>query len=115
MTTDTAEHVTDEAEELDHGDDHGHHDHPTDIHYVVIALVLAIVTALEVAASYVELGAFFLPILLALMAIKFIVVVRIFMHLKFDSPIFSWMFFTGLILAIGVYAVALLTFRFFEG
>ena len=48
MTTDTAEHVTDEAEELDHGDDHGHHDHPTDIHYVVIEVVEAAVWMLRV-------------------------------------------------------------------
>lgn len=104
-----------EIHDADAGHDDDHHDHPSDGHYVMVALVLAVITALEVAASYVDLGAAFLPALLAMMAIKFIVVVRIFMHLKFDSKIFSWLFFTGLFLALGVYIVALLTFRYFEG
>ncbi len=36
------------------------------------------------------------------------------MHLKFDNKIFSCLFYSGLILAIVVYLVALLTFRFFD-
>ena len=100
--TEAHEAVTDE-----HGDEH--HEHMSDGQYVAVAAVLAVITALEVAASYVDLGWAFLPILLALMAIKFLVVVRVFMHLKFDSKIFSWMFFSGLLLALGVYVVALLT------
>jgi len=36
------------------------------------------------------------------------------MHLKFDSPIFTKLFYTGLILAILVYGAALLTFQFFN-
>jgi cytochrome c oxidase subunit 4 len=37
------------------------------------------------------------------------------MHLKFDNKIFSYLFYSGLILAVSVYIVALMTFRFFDG
>ncbi len=92
-----------------------HHDHPSEGRYIAIALMLAVVTAAEVAASYIDLGWAFLPALLGMMAFKFIVVVREFMHLKLDNRVFSWLFYTGLILALFVYLAALLTFRFFEG
>ena len=36
------------------------------------------------------------------------------MHLKFDNKIFSFMFYPGLVLAVGVYCVALATFHFFS-
>jgi cytochrome c oxidase subunit 4 len=48
------------------------------------------------------------------MVIKFTTVVSLFMHLRFDNKIFSWLFYTGLFLAIFVYTAALLTFRFFD-
>jgi cytochrome c oxidase subunit 4 len=35
------------------------------------------------------------------------------MHLKFDNKLFSYMFYSGLILAITVYVGALSTFKFF--
>ena len=60
------------------------------------------------------MGGFFLPALLILMAFKFMAVVLYFMHLKFDNRLFSIMFYMGLFLAIGVYLVALFTFRFFD-
>ena len=51
--------------------------------------------------------------LLIMMAIKFVMVVSYFMHLKFDNKVFSWLFYTGLVLAVGVYCAALATFKFF--
>ena len=107
--------TVDATENDEHLHDGEHvHDHPSDGRYVVIALILAGITALEVAASYIDLGPVFLPALLGMMAVKFLIVARVFMHLKFDNKVFSWMFFTGLILAMFVYLAALLTFRFFE-
>jgi cytochrome c oxidase subunit 4 len=47
------------------------------------------------------------------MAIKFFMILLVFMHLKFDHKLFSLMFYIGLVLAIGVYMVALFTFKFF--
>ena len=81
--------------------------------YVFIAFLLLILTALEVAASYIELGSLLVPILLIMMAIKFVTVASFFMHLRGDARIFSWMCYAGLFLAVGVYAAALTTFHFF--
>jgi len=82
--------------------------------YVRIAAILAAITGLEVATYYVDLGALFLPALLIMMAVKFIIVVSYFMHLKFDSKLFSWVFYAGLILALIVYSIFLATFHFFS-
>lgn len=98
----------------------GHDDHAehglSDLGYVKIALFLAIVTAIEVALSYMvdDLGALFLPLLLGLMALKFMMVVLYFMHLKFDNRIFGLLFYLGLGLAVSVYVAALFTFKFFS-
>jgi cytochrome c oxidase subunit IV len=90
----------------------GHHG-ATDKQYIIVALVLAVITAAEVTISYVDVGPIFLPALLIMMAAKFLIVVSVFMHLKFDSRLFSFLFYTGLTLAIFVYVVALATFQFF--
>jgi cytochrome c oxidase subunit IV len=107
MSTDTA-HATDSAVHEHHG--------PTDLQYVGIFAILVVITGVEVALSYLvdDIGAFFLPLLLILMAVKFLMVVSYFMHLKFDNRIFSVMFYTGLILAITVYGAFLFTFKFFS-
>jgi cytochrome c oxidase subunit 4 len=110
MSTDTATHD-------DHDTGHDDHEHGlTDLGYVKVALALAVITGIEVALSYMvdDLGALFLPLLLGLMLIKFFSVVLYFMHLKFDNRLFGVMFYLGLGLAVGVYLVALFTFKFFD-
>lgn len=86
----------------------------SDKRYVVVALILAGITGLEVTLSYVDVGALFLPAMLILMAIKFFSVVLYFMHLKFDHKIFTVFFYMGLFLAVGVYVATLATFWFFQ-
>ena len=113
MTTATTpspaeEHFRNEA----HGE--GHEEHPSDLKYVKIAIFLAVVTALEVATYFFELETGqLLLILFPMMAIKFGTVILYFMHLKFDNPLFSWLFYAGLLLAVSVYVAALATFEFF--
>ena len=80
---------------------------------MIPALILAAITALEVSTYYVDFGPFFMPSLMIMMVIKFLMVVSYFMHLKFDNRLFSWLFYAGLILAITVYVIALSTFKFF--
>jgi cytochrome c oxidase subunit IV len=93
----------------------GDHQHgATDLQYIVVALILAGITALEVTLTYVDVGPIFLPALLIMMAAKFLMVVSYFMHLKFDNRLFSFMFYMGLTLAIFVYLFALATFHFFS-
>lgn len=112
MATDT-EHATDAHAEHGGGD---HAEHWSDFQYIKLAILLAVVTAVEVLLSYIkdDIGGLFLPSLLILMAFKFMAVVLYFMHLKFDNRLFSVLFYMGLGLAIGVYLVALFTFRFFD-
>lgn len=87
------------------------HAHPGPAEYVKVAVALAIVTAIEVGLFYIEgLGdGLLIGLLMALMAIKFAMVAMWFMHLKFDSRIFSRLFITGLLLAIAVFTVVLVT------
>jgi cytochrome c oxidase subunit IV len=90
------------------------HEHGmSDAGYIKIALILAAITALEVSTYYVDFGPLFLPSLIAMMFVKFFMVVSYFMHLKFDNKLFSLMFYIGLGLAIFVYVAALATFKFF--
>ena len=107
--------IHDHHAEPGHDGEHGAHDAVSDNKYIVIAAILALITAGEVAASYIDLGAVFIPLLLFMMAVKFFIVVSFFMHLRFDNRIFTWFFYTGLFLALVVYIGALATFRFFEG
>ena len=89
---------------------HGEHGHPGPAKYVGIALVLAFVTAIEVALYYIDLPDLLLvALLLGLAFIKFAMVAAYFMHLKFDSRLLRRLFVTGIILAIAVYTVALVT------
>lgn len=85
----------------------------SDAGYIRIAIILAAITGLEVSTYYVDFGVLFLPALLIMMVIKFVMVVSYFMHLKFDNKMFSFLFYAGLVLAIGVYAAFLATFKFF--
>ena len=88
------------------------HAHPSPAKYVAIAVLLAIITALEVALYYLNMPAGLLvAFLLVLAFLKFSMVAAFFMHLKFDSPMLRRVFIAGIILASVVYTVALLTLR----
>jgi len=90
------------------GEEH-HPAHPSDVQYVMIGLILGVLTLIEVGLYYVDIGALNNTALLMLAVIKFAIVVMFFMHLKFDKPILRRLFVTGLILAIAVYLIYLLT------
>lgn len=91
----------------------GAHAHPTELVYIVVALVLAALTAIEVGLYYIKGGLTYIP-LLFLMLLKFIIVAGFFMHLRFDSPLFRRLFVMGLILASFIYTVVLFTFGVFH-
>lgn len=106
--------ATDHSTVTEHDSEHADEHHgASDKQYIVIALILAALTAIEVSTYYVDFGPLFMPTLFVLMTVKFIVVVSYFMHLKFDNKLFSYLFYTGLILALAVYIGALSTFKFF--
>ena len=103
------------AQTEQHTEKHGEgHEHGlTDAGYIKIALILAAITALEVSTYYVDFGPLFMPSLMIMMVVKFVMVVSYFMHLKFDNRIFSLLFYVGLGLALFCYIAALATFKFF--
>jgi len=89
------------------------HTHPTEAQYVLIALFLAALTAIEVAVYYIEaLKGALVPILLTFAVVKFTTVVAFFMHLRFDSRLFRRLFVLGLVLAVFVFTIVLTTFHF---
>ncbi len=89
----------------DHIEEHGH---PTPRKYVGIAIILAVLTAIEVAASYIDaIEPILVPVLLVLALAKFQMVAAWFMHLRFDSPLFKRLFVTGLVTALLVFGVVL--------
>ena len=87
--------------------------HPTTKQYIRIALLLAFLTAIEVGLYYLEVGvdavttSMTSPALLVLAAVKFVIVVGWFMHVKFEKPLVSRFFAIGAVLALGVYAVVI--------
>jgi cytochrome c oxidase subunit IV len=86
------------------------HAHPPDSVYVLIALGLAALTAIEVGLYYLKASTQTALTLLVLMALKFSIVVGFFMHLRFDSPILRRLFVGGLCLAVTIYVIILLMF-----
>lgn len=84
--------------------------HPTPLDYIKVGLALAVVTLIEVGVYYIEpIQDALPPILIVLSALKFSLVVLWFMHLRFDSRLFSTMFVGGLALALAVFIVVLAT------
>jgi cytochrome c oxidase subunit 4 len=87
-----------------------HRGHPDDAEYIKIGITLAVITAVEVALFYIDVERnLLLGLLVVLSAIKFFIVVSWFMHLKFDSGLFTTAFVTGLFLAGAVFTVVLAT------
>ena len=87
-----------------------HIDHPTPKKYVQIAIVLGILTAIEIALYYTEdiVGVFTDPILIILAVGKFIIVVGWFMHLRFENKMVNRFFTGGMILALVLFAIVML-------
>ena len=92
------------------------HPHPSPFKYVVIAIVLCVVTPVEVAVSYLEgdIPDGLIITLLMIMAIaKFWTVAAWYMHLQTDKPIFRRFFVLGIVAAVILYTVMLATFHVF--
>ena len=88
------------------------HEHPGYMTYLVVAAVLTIITALEVAIFYIPaLAGVIVPLLLTLSAGKFILVVMFYMHLKMDSRIFTGVFVAPMMLAVFLVVALILLFN----
>ena len=87
-----------------------HKPHPTPKQYVQIAIVLGVLTAIEVALYYTEdiVGVFTDPLLMILAIGKFVIVVGWFMHLRFENKLVNRFFVWGMILALFLFAIVML-------
>lgn len=99
-----------------HGADHV--EHPSDWTYVKVALVLGVLTGIEVFTyfdSVLDLGQLLMPLLIVLMGVKFYLIAAYFMHLRYDPKLLRRTFLVGIVLALGVYLIMLIAFEFFAG
>ena len=97
------------AEHDDHAAPHAQeHSHPGAKEYLGIAVILTVITAVEVAVFYIPaMKPMLVPTLLTLSALKFALVAMFYMHLKFDARLFSWLFVVPMIV-IAVIIIMLL-------
>jgi cytochrome c oxidase subunit 4 len=90
--------------------------HPTGTQYLKIALILTIITAIEVWAYYIPAlveSRLFNPALMIMSALKFGIVVLYYMHLKFDHALFRLLFTASLILALCTGTALMFLFKVF--
>jgi cytochrome c oxidase subunit IV len=84
--------------------DHSHA-HPSERKYIQIAIILTVITLVEVVIYYIDwmhdTGAL-VPVLFILSIAKFATVVGYYMHLKFDDRRFLMIFLGGLLIALAV-------------
>ena len=94
----------------------GEHSHPSPALYLKVALILFVLTALEVATYEAGrggmgpglrdvIGPIVVMLLLVLSAAKFILVAMFYMHLKSDPKLLSNLFVWPILLASGIIAV----------
>ena len=88
--------------------------HPTARTYFIVAMILSLITAIEVGVFYLEgLRHGIIPVLVILSGAKFALVAMFYMHLRYDAKLFSVLFVGGLVLAFGVGISLLALFQFF--
>ena len=99
--------------------------HPTFRQYVLVAIILFIITIVEFVLIYDKVGIDWeaadaladakVPILIGMSAVKFGIVIMFYMHLKFESRLFTGIFLAGLALAFAAGLAVLGIFVAIEG
>ena len=90
------------------------HAHPSEQKYIKIAIILTIITIVEVAIWYIEWmhdSGVLVPALFVLSIGKFLTVIGYYMHLKFDAPLFRYIFLAALIGSLGVIGALIVLLR----
>ena len=90
------------------------HEHPGEQTYIKVAVTLAIITVIEVAIWYIDWmhdNHVLVPALIALSTFKFVAVVGFFMHLRFDARLFTYIFASGLLVALSIVLALMALFR----
>jgi cytochrome c oxidase subunit 4 len=90
------------------------HAHPGEITYIKVAIVLSMITLVEVVIWYIDWmhdHDVLIPALIILSTIKFVAVVGFFMHLRFDSRLFTYIFGGGLLITLSIVLALMALFR----
>jgi cytochrome c oxidase subunit IV len=88
-----------------------HHDDGKFHVFVQIAMILAVITGVEIVLIYLPLAKWLIVSTLVLLSVvKFLMVIFWFMHLKFDKAFCTILFFIGLVLAGGTVGALMLLF-----
>jgi cytochrome c oxidase subunit 4 len=88
-----------------------HHDDGKFHVFVQIAMILAVITGVEIVLIYLPLAKWLIvSTLVFLSVVKFLMVIFWFMHLKFDKAFCTILFFIGLVLAGGTVGALMLLF-----
>ena len=85
--------------------------HPDPLQYVVVAVVLVVITGVEISVSYLEgsiPNGLIITLLIVMAAVKFFLVASWYMHLRTDKPVFRRFFVIGSLAAVLLYALVLL-------
>jgi cytochrome c oxidase subunit 4 len=83
--------------------------HPGAAVYVIVAVILTVLTAMEIAVFYISaMRPVMVPLLLILSAAKFALVVMFYMHLKYDS----WLLTTVLVFPLMIAAFLMFALMF---
>ena len=92
------------------------HKQPRTLSYLVVAALLTVLTAMELAASYTPaLKTALVPVLLVLSAAKFALVAMFYMHLRYESLGYTVIFVTLLLFAMVVTFSVFVLIRVFLG
>lgn len=86
--------------------------HPSPLQYVLIAVVLCVITGVEIAVSYTEgdiPDGLIVTLLLGMAIIKFVLVAAWYMHLRTDMLIFRRFFILGIVAAMILFTIVLLS------
>ncbi len=82
-------------------DHHGSDDNKFQI-YVQIAMLLAVITGVEIVGIFLPFAKWLIVTSLVILSlVKFLFVIFYFMHLRWDKPFCTVLFFIGLVLAAG--------------
>lgn len=87
--------------------------HPGIREYTIIAVILTVITSIEVALFYIDasfIHDYLAYYLLALSLAKFVLVVGYYMHLKMDHRLFRLFFVAGFVIAVSIVSTLLALF-----
>ncbi|GAB5558594.1 MAG: hypothetical protein SynsKO_02410 [Synoicihabitans sp.] len=92
--------MSDSASVASHGEVHAHEGK---FHvFVQLAMILAVITGLELLVIYMPLALWLIiTLLMTMSAVKFVAVIWIFMHLKWDKRFLTVLFIIGMIIGGG--------------